>query len=377
MNNSTRPPEPSTQSVTERNVKLGFYVVTIVLGLLGNVLVLMVVLAKRTRLKSVNDIFIMNLAISDLVLIFILPVDIYTMFHAEPVNVFFCNIYKPFATVSFFVSIFTLTSMAIHRCHVILNPFVPDIRPRTAVLWIAVIWIFSFVLLSPMMIFTKLGVACEERWPGDQYRRAYTVALFVFQYLLPLLIIAVAYIKIGLDLNKSRPLCFKWLGKAPRQAREDKGSLEYKARKRENAQVIKTLAIIVLLFAICLLPIQVAWLLMDFGGPSGKKAAAIIFKFSLILAVFHSCLNPLVYGTITKRFRKGYFEYLSYFCRCCKLLPARQTLNTTVATSAGTKGLRSYLHENGHVSDDDAALILNTPKGKKEDNNQNAEETAV
>lgn len=316
MNNTTE--NLSSDIYLERNIKLTFYLITIVLGLLGNVLVIMVVFSKKTR-RNINDIFIMNLAIADLALIVILPIYIYIMFLPFPVSTFFCSFVVPFNTVSFFVSIFTLTSMAIHRCRVILNPFGGGLRQRFALAWIALIWILSFAIMSPLMIVTKpVPPTCEEKWPSMKYRKAYTATLFVLQYLLPLVIIAVAYIRIGLDLNKSQLLCPTWLGGGKQKRRDCKNDANDRARRRENAQVIKTLAIIVLLFAVCMLPIQVGWLLLDFGGTKGERAAESIFKFSIILAIFHSCLNPLVYGTLTKQFRRGYLKYLSYFCGCCK-----------------------------------------------------------
>ena len=307
--NSTQP----HKSITERNIRVSFYIATFVIGLIGNLLVLIVIAAKRAK-KTVNDLFIMNLAVSDLTLIFFLPLHIYGMFHSIPVNAFFCHFIRPLMTVSFFVSVYTLTSMAIHRCHVILNPFKQEMRQKSAVVWIIVLWIISFTNVLPLMIVTKpdTPTECLENWPSLHHRRAYTAALFVLQYVLPLVIIAIAYVKIGLDLNRS---CSRRSFRTVRTA----SSLENQARRRENFKVTKTLAIIVMIFAVCMLPSQVAWMLLDFGNEKQQNVAMIIFKFSLVLTVFHSCLNPLVYGSITKQFRRGYVKYLSYFCCCCRM----------------------------------------------------------
>ena len=287
------------------------YVLTFLLGSVGNVLVLLVVRGKKHR--TVNDLFIVNLAISDLLLIGFLPV--YTVklvvnFHHTTA---YCKTIPMLATMTFFVSVFTLTSMSIHRCYVITNPFKPEMRKWKIIVWLIGLWVASFLAVLPLLIVAQggVGASCDETWLSNKGRKVYTACLFVLQYQLPLAIITAAYIRIAVDLFKSSTERFG-PGKSLNNNRRH-------SVRKEDIQVMKTVAVIVLVFAICLLPVQLTWMMTDFGGKREQRIAQDVFsKFDVLLSILHSCLNPLVYGTLTRRFRRGYIKYLVYLCPCIK-----------------------------------------------------------
>ena len=292
---------------------LASYIITMILGSVGNTLVLIVVVGKRAR-RTVNDIFIMNLAVSDLLFICFLPLFIYENLAERMVekSIGLCKFITPTITATFLLSIFTLTSMSVHRCQVIVNPFKRDLSQKKSAIWIAVIWLLSFIVILPLIIVNIVNpvetTLCFEDWPSEQYQKGYTVTLFVIQYVVPLFVIAVSYIRIGLDLNRSS---------------SSDGTLKLpnsaicRARRSENLQVIKTLATIVTLFALFMLPGQIAWLILDFGAAGHKEVALKMRKYTLPVTIFHSCLNPLVYGTVTRQFRRDYMRYLSHLLCCC------------------------------------------------------------
>ncbi|XP_068746673.1 melatonin receptor type 1B-like isoform X1 [Montipora capricornis] len=297
--------------------QLCVYVLTFLLGSVGNVLVLLVVRAKKHR--TVNDLFIANLAISDLLMISFLPVYFVKMFIKFHHSTAFCKTISPMVTVTFFVSVFTLTSMAVHRCYVITNPFKPVMRRWKIVIWLIGLWIASFLAVLPLVIVAKggFGTECKETWDFNTGAKVYTVCLFVLQYSLPLIIITAAYIRIAVDLLKSSTERYgpgKILNENHRC--EDNGPFRTNVC-HEDIQVLKTVAVIVLVFAICLLPIQLSWMMGHFGGEREQRISKNVFtKFDFLLSIFHSCLNPLVYGTLTRRFRRGYVKYLVRMCPC-------------------------------------------------------------
>lgn len=304
--NSTQPEAAVDEAV--RMATLGIFVLTFIFGSTGNLLVLLVVAKKHTR--TLNDIFIVHLAVSDLSFILLcLPVFIYMQVSDFLGSLVYCKIIWPMMTVSFCAGIFTVTLMAVHRCKAILRPFESALEKRQLVLCFVVIWALSFLVALPLIIVARAGPsgACQEDWPTNDHKRGYTAALAALQYFVPLIIIAVAYVMIGGELFFSkRRSSFT----SPARPAEE-------ARKQENKKIAKVLATIVSSFAVCMLPTHVAWLLVDFGGNSGQKTAEVIFKFSDLLAVFHSCLNPLIYGTVTRQFRQDYARYLSSILVCC------------------------------------------------------------
>ena len=311
--------EQSILGTPEDKAQLCVYVLTFLLGSVGNVLVLLVVRGKKNR--TVNDLFIVNLAISDLLMIGFLPVYTAKIMVKFRHTTAFCKSISPLATMTFFVSVFTLTSMAIHRCYVITNPFKPEMQKWKIMVWLVGLWIASFLAVLPLVLVAQAGLPgtynCTENWPSLKARKAYTACLFVMQYSLPLAIITAAYIRIAVDLLKSSTERYG-PGRSLNNNRRDRNTFLQLARK-EDVQVLKTVAVIVLVFAVCLLPVQLSWMMLDFGGEKERRIALeVFFKFDVLLSILHSCLNPLVYGTLTRRFRRGYIKYLVYVCPCLK-----------------------------------------------------------
>lgn len=98
--NHTETHQRSILDTPEGKAQLSIYVLTFLLGSFGNVLVLLVVRSKKHR--TVNDLFIVNLAISDLLMIGFLPVysaKILVQFHHSTA---FCKSVFPIATMTFF-----------------------------------------------------------------------------------------------------------------------------------------------------------------------------------------------------------------------------------------------------------------------------------
>lgn len=287
-------------------VKLTLYFVIFFLGLFGNVLVVVVVVGKR-RTRSFHNIFILNLAISDLILILIYFGHTIGQFHAPKL---FCQLIWPLITVAYLSSIFNIMSMAVLRCKGIINPYTSSISQRSVYIYIAMLWIVAYICVIPGIVYAEVNPyngMCYDAWPNVQSKRAFTMFMSTIQYILPLCIIAVAYVLIGLELRQSKS----------RKLSEQSRAFST-ARRREDAHVVRAIASIVVIFVVCMFPKHLASLYHYFGKNSSKKAQILFRMLSLseVFAVLHSCLNPLVYGTVMKNFRVEYMKYLKKML-CC------------------------------------------------------------
>ncbi|EDO40106.1 predicted protein [Nematostella vectensis] len=277
--------------------KIVFYIFLFIFGTIGNLLVMVVIKSRKKR--SVNDFFIFNLAISDLTFVLVsLPFYTYELFLRFDKFGFYCKVVWPMMSVTLCVSIFTLTFMSVERCRAIVFPLKPRIKRTSVLIGLSTVWVASLVCILPLSIVTSAeGELCMERWPSEGHRKAYTIALFAIQYAIPLLIIAMAYITIAIKLVRTEV--------PDRTSVNNRGQIVKRQSRKENFHIIRTVAVIVSLFLVCMLPNQIAWLLYDFEG---EEQAKLFWSFAEALIFLHSCVNPVIYGSLTRQFREGYIR---------------------------------------------------------------------
>ena len=296
-------------------VQLTIYSLILLFGAIGNILVLLVFRNKKKN-RKINDYFILNLAVSDLCMVTIsISADFYLKFRAFPLGDLLCKGIWPLMTMCLFASIFTMTCMSIERWRTIVKPFYPRLAVSKVPWILAVTWLAGLVCVSPLIVVAyHKGRGCREAWPTFAMRQAYTVAVVLLQYVLPLLIITIAYARIGIFLKhraKVKTAEFEISRRAVARLR----------RQTERAKISKNLRTIVILFAIFMLPKQILWLWLDFGGGGDFKHFSDVLIFSEFLLYIHSSANPVVYGTILQEYRSGFCQYLRRFfpfiTRCC------------------------------------------------------------
>ncbi|XP_077984723.1 prokineticin receptor 2-like [Glandiceps talaboti] len=158
------------------------------------------------RLRTVTNLFIASLALSDaLVAVLCAPLSLYfylaqTWIFGE----FMCIIVGTVKIVSLNVSVNTLLVIAIERYYVITNPMKPRLSKNCVVLICVLTWLVSSVISIPTAMNIEMTdraidrdgnpiTYCGEFWGNVTASRAYMLFLTVFEYLLPMVTMAVAY----------------------------------------------------------------------------------------------------------------------------------------------------------------------------------------
>ncbi|KXJ20358.1 neuropeptide FF receptor 1 [Exaiptasia diaphana] len=285
-----------------RILKLALYVIIFLISSIGNSMVCVIILRRKT-MKTVTNYFILNLAIADLALTCIcIPFDIpvQEMNYVWPYGGFMCKILYPLQTLALFASIYTLTAVSLTRYWAIVHPLKKQLTVVKAKFVIFGIWVFSLIPVCPYIIILKYDSgkkSCDESWDSHNTRKVYTAFLFTSQYVLPLIVIATAYISIALELHK----------------REFVTECLRRQQLEETRKIVRMLIVVTVLFAACMLPNNIMWMWLDFGQADKHfNYFWEVIAFSNILTFANSAANPLCYTILNENYRKEFKSALQF-----------------------------------------------------------------
>ncbi|KAJ3585427.1 hypothetical protein NHX12_014146 [Muraenolepis orangiensis] len=254
------------------------YSTIIVLGVLGNSLVIYVIYRFKT-LRTVTNFFIANLAVADLLVnTLCLPFTlVYTLLGDWKFGSALCFL-LPYAQ-----------GLAVHVSTVTLNVIALDRH--------------SAVLASPLAIFREYGV-CTEKWPGSSTDgRVYSISMLILQYFLPLAIISFAYARIW---SKLRAHVSPADAAAPAPASGGGGGASSE-RHRRRRKTTKMLVTMVVVFAVSWLPFHAFQLATDIdNGVLEMRDFHLLYTVFHVVAMCSTFANPLLYGWMNRNYRSAF-----------------------------------------------------------------------
>ncbi|XP_070709031.1 type-1 angiotensin II receptor A [Pempheris klunzingeri] len=284
-----------------------------VIGIIGNSMVVAVIYCYM-KLKTVANIFVLNLAVSDLTFLITLPM--WATFTATgyhwPFGGFLCKASAGLVMFNLYTSIFFLTALSIDRYLAIVHP-VRSRRFRTVVyarITCVVIWLFAFVLSVPTALTRDvhnitnsnktvcgtLHAKIENAMRLKELLLAISLMKSLLGFLVPFVIIITCYCRIGRALLGAR-------------------HIQKSSRSRDD-EVLRMLAAAVLAFFLCWVPHQVFHLMQVLTQLILVENCAILeiidtaMPFTICIAYFNSCVNPIVYGFVGHTFRKNLLRLL-------------------------------------------------------------------
>ncbi|XP_023647489.1 neuropeptide FF receptor 2a isoform X2 [Paramormyrops kingsleyae] len=343
------------------------YLLIFLVCMVGNGVVCYIVLRSR-NMRTVTNVFILNLAISDLLVgIFCMPTTLVdNIITGWPFGSLVCKMSGMVQGISVSASVFTLVAIAVDRFRCIVYPFKQKLTISTSTLIIVIIWLLALSIMCPsgvMLQVTKeqnvrvlLGNGnetspfywCRENWP-NQGRKIYTTVLFTSIYLAPLILIVIMYAWIGVTLFKT--------------GMPAEGSCGHENRQivsKKKRRVIKMLLTVALLFIVAWLPLWTVMMLSDYASLTEYQYRVIniyIYPFAHWLAFFNSSINPVIYGFFNENFRRG-FQAAFKLQLCSASVGRKQTYSHRVHTN-------SVLPANLHVSKGLAPLSVNCEENNR------------
>ncbi|MEQ2296628.1 Neuropeptide FF receptor 2 [Ameca splendens] len=306
------------------------YLLIFVVCMVGNGVVCFIVLRSR-NMRTVTNLFILNLAISDLLVgIFCMPTTLVdNIITGWPFGSVVCKLSGMVQGISVSASVFTLVAIAVDRFRCIVYPFKQKLTIATSKLIIVIIWVLAVFIMCPsgvMLQVTKeqtvrivLGPNsdtrpfywCRENWPSQEMRKIYTTVLFANIYLAPLSLIVIMYARIGFTLFKTTIPPARGSGSAPLEG-SGNNKLSMNGRQtitRKKKRVIMMLLVVALLFILSWLPLWALMMLSDYASLTEHQYRVIniyVYPFAHWLAFFNSSINPIIYGFFNENFRNGF-----------------------------------------------------------------------
>ncbi|XP_076372857.1 QRFP-like peptide receptor [Tachypleus tridentatus] len=359
-------------------VKVTFYVLVIVVALVGNIGVILAVAFNRA-LRSTINCYLLNLSVADLFIcafcMWVHLVD--NLFKPTYVfGVFMCK-FNGFAQMTCLTSsVLTLSAIACDRFVGVLFPLRARITKQRTGLVISIIWLISMTVSIPFLIYRRhyafqwknfLEFHCGESWPQKiEYdpslekcitsypsKQLYYTFITFTLFFIPVVIMTVAYTMIIWKL---------WVNKVPGERNQANINVQHNAKKK----VIKLVTVVLGAFICCWMPFQVIVLYSQFGHFSSISGELpdwfpLLNYIATYIAYSNSALNPILFGSFGTNLRQGLCAV--FFCKkyvISRNKPGSQRTRTTMTSGITVGSFHSRRFANTTSQDQNRIVNSNT-----------------
>lgn len=282
------------------------YVVIGFLGMPGNMLVIGIIMSSAKMKQSVTNILIVHQSIIDCLAAFFIVLSSLVRDLPDTSNVkvleAFCRTWATNMAVwgLFDCSTYNLVLLTYERYVAIVYTLrhMKTCSLRLIFCLLPAVWIlgigFNAAFMIPTAAYQNGSCTVYSEWPSEFTQKAVGVFIVVFQYFIPLGLIAAAYIHIAVVLkSKGMPVQRSSYPQDPR--RQEK-------MVRASRNVVKTLLIVSICFLLCWSPNQIYYLRYNLGYATDFNGG--FYHFTVIAVFLNCCINPFVYALKYEQFQR-------------------------------------------------------------------------
>lgn len=356
--NETMGPMPPVGMDLWTSIFTTFYGLICMAGLVGNGLVIFVVL-RYAKMKTVTNMYILNLAIADFCFLVGLPFLIVTAIMKHWIFGFAaCKMFFILTSINWFTSVFTLTVMSADRYMAVVHP-IKSMSYRTPVVALAVcfcVWCASLLAMLPIILYTTTvkypGTdmeSCTITWPEGQLMsadKAFIWYTLLLGFAIPVALTSVFYALVVIRLRTVGP------------------KTKSKEKKKSHRRVTKMVLTVISVYVVCWLPYWVFQVCLIYIDHETPRWLSHVFQMITVMSYANSMLNPLLYAFLSDNFRKSFikaFECATVTEANCALQAEhsvfphrRHNAPSSAATSATTLNATSDRNRNNvDINDED------------------------
>lgn len=277
-----------------------------ILGISGNLLVILV-LFQRRKYRKPTDILIGGLAVADFITsIFMIPQPKLSGVPDTILGEIACKlIYSSvFLWISISCSVFTLTAIAIERYIAVVHPFQFKhwVTPRKIIVWFLIIGLAAIAINSRTFGTTWVDSEhgkCMHKYNVPGVQTFSGIMVFLVLFIIPTLIMLVSYSLIARSL-RLRSRLYK-LKKGVQNSGKVSGPPDRLLVARNK--VIKLMFVVIIIFIVCWAADSVALLAYNMRWVERSYLYSPVYHVLVVMAYFNTCANPLIYAIHYPEFR--------------------------------------------------------------------------
>ena len=189
-------------------------------AVIGNSMIIWIVFKSR-RMRNVTNYFIANLALADILIgAFAIPFQFQAaLLQRWDLPWFMCSFCPTVQVISVNVSVFTLTAIALDRYRAVLYPLTARTNKLRIRLIIISIWVSGIIFSIPTFVAYEIETfradsgsdliqVCQNTGLSKTFILYNNHMLVCIQYVVPLVIISFAYLKMGIYLHQNNRMVF-------------------------------------------------------------------------------------------------------------------------------------------------------------------------